>query len=158
MSTKNLARTVIEGGRNTGDKYDRRMSLRWLRHDTRRFCRDVRTGVVDCDGIPAPVRDVPYRWRDEIHADKTQPCSRFLRSRSGRPWNDVRSEIHRKFNTNTLAGWHVVYAHLIDAVETNPVTRGFGYFWVDADGILRSKQRKRWYLNWLDEHPDRAPA
>lgn len=42
MSTKNLARTVIEGGRTNHAKYLRRVSSRELRADNRRFCKKVR--------------------------------------------------------------------------------------------------------------------
>ena len=152
MSTKNLARTVIEGGRHGHDKYMRRTSLRYLRHDNRRFCDAVKTDRIDFDEEVEPAREVRYRWRDEIHADKTRPCERFLASRAGRRWDDVVSEIVRRFDTNTLPGRHIVYQHLVNRVEKPESVRylrgwfldGGPKFWVDYEGILHHNPKRRY--------------
>lgn len=150
MSTKNLARTVIEGGRSGHDKYDRRISLRELRNRNRRYCHLVKIGVVDSNDEPAPARDYDYRFRDEIHADKTQPCRRFLASRVGRRWDDVHSEIVRRFDTNTLPGRHVVFDHLVAYVSLPDDYRYLAYwwtgpkFWVDENGVLRHNKKMKY--------------
>lgn len=151
MSTKNLAHTVIEGGRQSHDKYDRRISLRYWRHDNRAFCRSVRQGTVDVESLSPPVRVIHFRWRDEIHADKTNPCDRFLASRAGRHWDDVRSEICRRFDRRKLAGMHVTNDHLLNRVQI-PEHYAMAYwwrsggpkFWVDENGILRHNPSARY--------------
>lgn len=150
MSTKNLARTVIEGGRHGWDKYNRRISLRFLRHDNRRYCDAIRFGSVEWENDVEPAREVAWRSRDEIHADKTSPCDRFLISRAGLKWDAVRSEIHRRFSTKTLAGRHVVYAHLVERVEYDWryvwmwERYGGPKFWVDDRGVLRHNPQRRY--------------
>ncbi len=155
MSTKNLARTVIEGGRYGSDKYRRRMSLRYLRHDNRRFCDGVKTGRIEFDEVVEPARDIEYRWRDEIHADKTRPCERFLASRAGRLWDDVVSEIIGRFNTSTLAGRHVVYEHLVNRPQRDGDDHRYWHywdahvnggpkFWIDGNGVLRHNPKRRY--------------
>jgi hypothetical protein len=151
MSTKNLARTVIEGGRTNHDKYNRRISLREFRINNHRYCHAVHVGAIDYDAEFEPERVWDYRFRDEIHADKTRPCDRFLASRAGRPWNDVVSEIVRRFDTNTLPGRHIVYEHLVNRVALPDSWRYLahwwgGYapkFWVDEEGILHHNKKER---------------
>lgn len=152
MSTKNLARTVIEGGRAGHDKYNRRISLRELRNNNRRFCRLVKIGLVDFDAEVAPKRDFEYRFRDEIHSDKTNPCERFLASRAGRSWNSVYSEIVERFDSNTLPGRHIIYDHLIQRVSLPDDHRYLVYwwrnegpkFWVDEYGVLHHNKKSRY--------------
>jgi len=150
MSTKNLARTVIEGGRSNHDKYDRRISLREFRIKNHRYCRAVRVGTIDFDEEMEPERYSHYR--EDIHADKTRPCERFLASRAGRHWDDVVSEIVRRFDTNTLPGRHIVYEHLVNRVEKPDSVRylrgwfldGGPKFWVDYEGILHHNHKRRY--------------
>jgi hypothetical protein len=145
MSTKNLARTVIEGGRTGHSKYLRRSSSRWLRIDYRRFCKKMAADQESWDNTPLPLRS--RDWDDIEHADKTNPCERFLISRAGKPWDNVRSEIFRRFDRKTLAGRHIIFDHLIDKVEDQSIIyhcyRTWG-FWVDKGGILRYKPRTPW--------------
>lgn len=152
MSTKNLARTVIEGGRTNHDKYDRRISLREFRNNNRRYCHLVTIGAVDAEAKPAPERVWDYRFRDEIHADKTNPCRRFLASRAGQLWDDVHAEIVRRFDTNTLPGRHVVYDHLVTSVALPDDYRHLTYwwlghspkFWVDERGVLHHNKKVKY--------------
>jgi hypothetical protein len=151
MSTKNLARTVIEGGRTNHDKYNRRISLREFRNNNRRYCYAVKVGDIDFEAEVEPERIWNYRFRDEIHADKTRPCERFLASRAGRLWDDVVSEIVERFDTNTLPGRHIVYEHLMNRVEKvdspHYLMGWFRYggpkFWVDDVGVIHHNPKKR---------------
>ena len=150
MSTKNLARTVIEGGRRGHSKYLRRRSLRYWRRDSNRLCDGLVSGRVEWDEAIIPWRERYYE--DIEHADRTNPCERFLISRAGRPWNDVRSEICRRFDRRTLAGRHVTEEHLLNRVEQN-IWEIWGYyswklyggpkFWIDERGVLRHNPRRK---------------
>jgi hypothetical protein len=102
---------------------------------------------------PCPVRRKPLWYEDDKHADKTRPCNGFLASRADRLWDNVCSEIYRRFDKRWLAGRHVTFDHLVDRVAKGAVVHtGFGFFrdpkdqkfYVDDDGILRHN-RKRLY-------------
>lgn len=151
MSTKNLARTVIEGGRHGHSKYDRRTGLQDWRAATRRLSRKVTQDPESWDDTVPPKRN--REWDDVCHKDRTNPCDRFLASRAGRPWDKVQAEIFKKFDRRKLAGRHVIYDHLIDRVEkafdpyyiAHPVRFGGGpKFWVDEYGILRHNPKARY--------------
>lgn len=160
MSTKNLARTVIEGGRTGHSKYARRLRLRRLRRDTRLMCHALTSDPDAWASIELPR---PHRWWYEIsHADKIGPCDRFLQSRAGRPWDAVHSEICRRFDRRKLAGKHVTNDHLLAAVHFLYEPRWFGWrppkFWVDDGGIFRYTPQQRWYRAPLLPIPDDGAA
>ena len=143
MSTKNLARTVIEGGRTGYATYARRTLSQEFRHETKRYCDAVRRGDVDPEAEPAPAEGCD--WDLHSHADKINPVKRFLAARAGRPWNDVRSEVCRRFDRRKIAGMHVTNDHILREAE------GYGFIvswrsygaWIDDQGVLQYSQRKR---------------
>jgi hypothetical protein len=147
MSTKNLARSVIEGGRTGFSKYLRRHSLQILRFRNRALCRALLRDPEAWETATVPRR--PTDYDDIAFADRTNPCDRFLASRDGRPWNDVYSEICRRFDRRTMAGRHVTEDHLLASVETSrtfiwgrsaPRTR----FYVDRHGYFRHNPTERY--------------
>ena|SRR5204863_621192 len=138
MSTKNLSRTVIEGGRTHYSAWARRHSngLDRVRE------REVSTRLLrstDFDGEAYPGRPSVYR---AFH-DKLGPAARWLQSQVGRPWVKVRSELFARFDTRTTAGRHILFCHVLPAVE---VGRKGGLrrvrFRVDRHGILRQVTRR----------------
>ncbi len=133
MSTKNLARTVIEGGRAGYSKYKRRNTLQKMRTKNARVCYDMLRGYLDPDEATWPARGRGFDL-EIAHADKVNPCDRFLLSRVGRHWNDVRSEICRRFDRRTLAGMHVVTSHLLHVEDGRS-----RHVRIDGNGILRSR-------------------
>lgn len=148
MSTKNLARTVIEGGRDGSSKYDRRHGLQIMRNRNRAFCRRALRDSDFADNTTYPVRHIT--WGGVSQKDKTNPCDRFLISRVGRSWNKVHSEICKKFDRRTVAGRHVTNDHLIDRVRLPDSYYWFWEylslpkFWVDGQGILRHNSKARY--------------
>jgi hypothetical protein len=70
MGTKNLARTVIEGGRRTGHKIERHAQTVAARVATRTFVARVRRDPDLADAVPAPTRKTAYR----SFADKLGPA------------------------------------------------------------------------------------
>jgi hypothetical protein len=174
MSKKSLARTAIEGGRHNGNKWDRRNSHTEERNSSREYCKRV-------------IQDPEYADEDLIEkktkvykefTDKLSPMYRWLRSQVGRYWNDVRSEVSKKFDTRTTAGRHIVFDHLLSSVETestplrwyrlnnlspDPNVSYFrNDFYVDEEGILKerryvSRKYRRpenintpWVAKWLN--------
>jgi hypothetical protein len=138
MSTKNLARTVIEGGRYRGNRWFRRYSNQQERAAERQLSsRLARLEVLE-DAVYKPRQPL---WR-EFH-DKLAPGKRWLRSQVGRPWHKVRGELLQRFDPRTTAGRHIVFDHLIPWVEVTPTAFSWAPFEVDRHGFLREVARKR---------------
>lgn len=158
MSTKNLARTVIEGGRYYSNCDERRASHGRARAAERAVVGHARGGD-DLDALVWPeARVVPKMFHDKL-----APAERWLRSQAGRPWNRVRSEMFERFDTRTLAGRHIVFDHLLPSRWRHRsewhVASGVVRFHVDAHGILRVREVRR-KGRWADASyvPDAADA
>jgi hypothetical protein len=138
MATKNLSRTVIEGGRTGDSRFRRRLSNSRERSQERQLSHELRLRV-ELEDIVYPAREKVYR----SFADKLSPGYRFLERQAGRPWNLVRSELFRRFDTRTTAGRHILYDHLLPALGEGG--RGFRErrLYVDQHGILRCVIRRR---------------
>jgi hypothetical protein len=134
MSTKNLARTAIEGGRTHGNSWARRYSHGRVRSDTQALLARLRNGDDPEDG-PTPGRERVPRW---FH-DKLGPVRRWLARQVGRPWDNVRADIFARFDTRTTAGRHIVFCHLLPWVATRAGAPQDCYadFFVDHRGLLR---------------------
>lgn len=154
MSTKNLARTVIEGGRTGYSKYKRRTSLQTWRAKNHGFSRSIGADPDSWNDRHPPQRNELWDWDEISHADRTNPCDRFLASRAGRPWDAVHSEICRRFDRRKLTGKHVTEDHLLNRVQKLDHAhrhfyefweRGHGpKFWVDRHGILRHNPKAKY--------------
>jgi hypothetical protein len=133
MSTKNLARTVIEGGRTNHSRFYRRHTNA---ADRRRAHQVEHRLCVSLDAAEAyfPPREKAYRSFD----DKLGPARRWLKSQSGRPWDKVQSELFARFDVRTTAGRHIVFDHLLREVRDLPGDRNrYREFWISAQGLLR---------------------
>lgn len=137
MSTKRLARTVIEGGRARYNKYERRHSHRAQRTREKRLCRRLRVDPELADEAAEPRREhVRKGFRDKL-----APAERWLASHEGRPWLEVEGCILSRFDTRTIAGRHIVFDHLLPG-DYFSVWRGWRvnrrwWFYVDDEGRLR---------------------
>lgn len=163
MSTKNLARTVIEGGRHKGNKWDRRNSHAEFRARDRNYVKEVTNDPDNYDEYD--VEPIEHIYKD--FDDKLGPIYRWLNRQVGRPWDEVRSEVSKTFDTRTTAGRHIVYDHMLQSVEITPDVRFHYYsnpedpntsyskndFYVDEAGILQ----KRRYLG-RRTYRTKAPA
>lgn len=142
MATKNLARTVIEGGRTGMYKVEVAERNRQERHRCKEYLRDVE----DYDEEPDPIR----RPASIYQTDKLNPMYRFLDSKLGCNWSKVRSELFRKFDIRTTPGRHVLFDHLLRDVCEGPLPNPegrYGYrfyrYYLDAQGRL-CKAKSRW--------------
>ena len=141
MSTKNLARTVIEGGRAHYNQFQRRYSnaaeRAHVHHMERVLCR---ADALD-DTLFVP-REPVYR----AFSDKLGPAMRWLRSQVGRPWDKVRGELFERFDARTTAGRHILFDHLLAEVATEPGARDWHYsrFNVSKFGLLQYRERQRY--------------
>src|SRR5580698_1849205 len=116
MSTKNIAHTVIEGGRHKSNKWDRRHSHADVRAKLKNYLADVMKDIeVAYEEDVEPIEPVYQGF-----TDKLRPMYRWLRKQAGRPWDEVRSEVFEKFDTRTTAGRHITFDHLLKSVEITP--------------------------------------
>jgi hypothetical protein len=137
MSTKNLARTVMEGGRMRWSQWSRRQHNAQLRAQERQALGALAVEV-DLDGALMPRQRPAWHGFD----DKLGPARRWLDRQVGRRWDTVRGELLARFDTRTTAGRHIVFCHLLLWVEDPRDSSRHG-FAVDRHGILRRTPRKR---------------
>ena len=137
VATKNLARTVIEGGRSGRSRYE-------ARHETRRERRKVKHllhGDRDFDRVTFPQRGA----FELVQNDKVNPAIRWIASNCGRPWRKVFGELVAKFDTRTIPGGHVVFSHMLKVIaEHGTLHADREMFVVDRHGILRRNKKYRW--------------
>jgi hypothetical protein len=139
MSTKNLARTVIEGGRHRQNIWARRHSNAQERVSERELSVLLRDRL-DPDAVVYRKRAPVYQGFD----DKLRPAHRWLEAQAGRPWDKVRSELFARFDTRTTAGRHIVFDHLLRAVEHQPSHFPHRHdMLVDRHGLLRKVPFRR---------------
>lgn len=143
MSTKNLARTILEAGRVAKHyRCKRREVTRKQRTRLRAYM--ARAGnsadLFDAEPIYEPRRNRGPQ------ADKLGAPRRWLRSQVGRPWVKVEAEMLSKFSPRTLAGRHIVFEHLLREVNFNGERKsghkGLFVFYVDERGFLRAEPRR----------------
>lgn len=148
MSTKNIARSAVEGGRS--NQYERNESHARERSRARVWLDSVRLQLEMAEeSVPEPRPLVSKKYG---FTDKLRPCYGWLQSRCGRPWSEVRSELFRLFDTRRLSAWHVVNQHMLTEVRGAGTTADGGTetswrrqrFYIDEDGILKDHgTRKR---------------
>ncbi|HET9931699.1 MAG TPA: hypothetical protein VFQ35_13455, partial [Polyangiaceae bacterium] len=149
MSKKNIARTALEGGRRYYNCWYRRRTNAVVRAEERTAFSRLRDRE-DVDDILWPKREPVY----QDFYDKLAPVFRWLKAQAGRPWSKVRSELTQRFDTRTTAGRHIIFCHVLPAVDPVPRFSRYHPVYVDRYGILRlvrPKKRKgvRAKVHWL---------
>lgn len=171
MSTKNLARTVLEGGRYSSWKHNVNDGVRSERAGARSALRVISRDPEAADDVVVPTREKMCKRGNQT--DKLSPVWAFVDSRCGKSWAKVYKEICQKFPVKSLAGYHVVFGHMLKAIKGSGTQEHlYGYFsfedyFIDPQGILRKNKKKRWSknqrkkvknwdvhktMNWLDGH------
>ena len=148
MSTKNLARTVIEGGRTGGYKGEVRSAKRSERSSERSFLRAVQKDADTADALPPPER----MHVGKEFADKLNPVYQFLDSRVGKNWSKVRAEMFERFDSRTTPGRHILFDHALSTVAETGNTDRFRYirYVVDKQGRLQKNKERARFAKW---HP-----
>ena len=98
MATKNLARSVIEGGRCGYYQMEVAKYAAKERAELRAFAGRVARDPDEADGVPPPKRQPVH----VCFADKLSPAFRFLEANCGRPWMKVRGELFARFDIRKL--------------------------------------------------------
>ena len=138
MSKKNIARSVMEGGRDGYSRFARRYSNVVLRRQEQAEFSRVRDRE-DGEEVGYPRREPAYR----SFADKLRPAFRWLEAQVNRPWDKVRGELTQRFDTRTTAGRHILFDHVIPAMEPTSRFSHYGAVYVDANGFLRRKRLQK---------------
>lgn len=140
MSTKNLARTVIEGGRYRYNKFLRRHSNAVERAHAHTHQRQLLLAPECVEELFDPRPAVGRAFRDKL-----SPARRWLKSQVGRPWDKVRSELFARFDARTTAGRHVLFDHLLREVcdGRDPLPTSYADFFVSVHGLLLCRGRDR---------------
>ncbi len=149
MSTKRLARTVIEGGRARYNTFERRHSHRVHRRREREYLRALELQPALADSLSPPIR----KWVGKWHYDRLSAAERWLAHRAGRLWRDVEGEILATFDTRSIAGQHVVFGHLLPPPWRHDPERRWRVnrrieFRIDDAGLLVAEQTKRRPSPW----------
>lgn len=134
MATKNISRTVIEGGRAKRNQQDRYLSNRKLRAEVRDDLHHASqlSDIEDYD-VPAKRQKVRKEFEDKLGAVR-----RWMESRVGKPWDETFSELTKKFDTRNMASRHVVVDHILgDITFSLDDIHNYGNFWVDDRGLLQ---------------------
>jgi hypothetical protein len=141
MATKNLARTVIEGGRTGWYKVDVEFNERSDRRAVKRFCGLVANDVEEYEDLVVPTRQPVF----PEFADKLRPAYRFLDSHIGERWDDVRALLFARFDSRSTPGRHVLFDHLLRDVRTGPAVgyEGYARWYVDEKGLLQRRKESR---------------
>jgi len=142
MSTKNLARTAIEGGRYSGATFLCRYENHVVRAMTRTALTRMTAAGADTDDWVAPrARKIGRQFRDKL-----SPPERWLDAQVGRPWDLVRGELLSKFDPRTTAGRHIVFDHMLPWVRGPASPCDYrALFGVDAHGLLRRLPLRRYW-------------
>jgi len=145
MSTKNISRSALEGGR--ANKYERNESHRRERSRAKVWLDSVRFDDEAADGSVLRPRNKVGKG----FTDKLNPCYRWLASHCGQPWDDVFSKLASTFDTRKLSAWHIVNQHMLSDVQGAGTARDgvvglFSYhrFYIDDEGILRDRGKRAW--------------
>jgi hypothetical protein len=141
MATKNLARTVIEGGRSRWSKWYRTEKTAAQRARQRQVLSHARLAT-ELDDLVVPERESGFR----DFSDKLGPARRWLASHVGRPWDAVRSELFDRFDIRTTPGRHIIFCHLLPSVNQGGRLDDWRVeFNVDRRGILRRAPKRPSY-------------
>lgn len=106
MSTKNMARTIVEGGRATG--WEARCETRAERRRAHILTHAAKFDAEVFEETPAPRRrSIRPEFRDRLG-----PLYRWIFKQQGRLWDDCYAEMASKFDARTTKGRHLLRDHL----------------------------------------------
>lgn len=141
MSTKDISRSALEGGRYNYNKYERNESHVHERSRAKVWLDRVRVNDEAAEGSDPQPRNKVYKG----FTDKLNPCYAWLASHAGQPWDKVHSKLRQTFDTRLLSAWHIVAQHMLPEVEGAGTTSDAlahyrsQRFFIDDQGILRDR-------------------
>ena len=153
MSTKRLDKTIIEGGRNNHNKWERRQSHAYVRAEEKFFCRKVAIDPEFAEDYI--IDDAPHVYKE--FKDKLKPLYRWLDKKIGQNWDLVYSDIKKEFDISTTPGRHVIEDHLLHSVARSELINGypayesFRKYYVDENNILQKTPKQKYKYSTINE-------
>ena len=152
MATRNLARTVFEPGHSTEHKNRTRWYTKMHRRRENEYLALVKVNPEIAETNLAPERNRMW-WGWRVHDEKVHTAERWLTKQLGRQWDEVWSEVCRRFRGNKRKN-RGIREEIERLVQFEGDAAHYRDFIVDTEGILRSEsdyeyisnQRKRPYL------------
>jgi hypothetical protein len=145
MSTKKISRSVSESGHS--NKIYRKLNQRSYRAAERQYLHKVKHDIDNYYDYDIETQREDYNY----HGYKISPVHRWLSKQSGKVWNDVYSEIIKKFDNVVIGGRSIkdYIKYIVDVTfDPHDIKYGTGQiytsfrrneFFVDDNGILRNK-------------------
>ena len=138
MATKNLARSILEGGRTVEDRSERRWSNRKLRRDDRAHFRRILADAERAEEMAEPNREARWVSPSSRFTDVLGGIHRWMETMVGKRWDDCYAEIRRRFDVRNLAGWHVVTQHIVgEFARAGTEQTKYSRYVIGDDGIVR---------------------
>jgi len=162
MATKNLARTIMEGGRRGYNKYERRYSNGVLRSKERDYIRN-------CIKDPEHSIDKAEPKRKKVvkeFYDRLMPLHRKVDRHLGKTWGELRGQINKKYDSRKLKDWHMLdhlYQMMFFGSKADSKLAYFANYIVNENDIIEEREYPTWkeYVlekkkkhEYLDEHWD----
>jgi hypothetical protein len=147
MSTKKLSHTVKDTGRSS--KKDRRFLNKEYRANERAYLDNVRKDIAFADDDKAPYKT--RMWHSYRGGLNYTVVYRWLHSRVGLIWNDVRSELSQDLKSDSESFkrvvdqvenryYHYYYKNYHTDIDTDTQSYSKNEFYIDDSGILRVKE------------------
>lgn len=155
MARRSIAKTAIEGGRSHRNRYAEKEEDRKERARIRVYCGNARfdSEIDEPSNNARNGYEIGVQYREFL--DKLSPVKRWLEAQVNRPWDNILSDVVKKFDASTLAGRHILghvkgFVILPNAPYRLGRIRNLfpGDLFVDTDGILRQEKkiaRKKYY-------------
>ncbi len=150
MATKNLVRTLLEGGRLEAHKQYKKSLKRSERQRVRNACRSARyayeSDVDECDVVVSAAR-MSWRHCSAKHDawNASSVLNAWLAKQHGRCWDSVWSDLNHMVDSRTKQGWFVLcndrfgvlYRVTFGYPESGYDDSVFDRFVVDMTGVFR---------------------
>lgn len=112
----------------------------WLLLDTRKYRKTIRKNrackIKNLEDMP--VRESSKNKRSIYRPNNEKPLYNFLKKNVGQKWDDIYSELCKKFDKKTFRGF-ICHDILWRLVAKNPTGEGFHDFFIE-DGILHETE------------------
>lgn len=145
MATRDMARTIVEGGRWDWEQFERWQTNRRHRVATRAYLRAVTSNPEAADERLEPRRLPRTTYRSGRFSDKVAPLSRWIDAQIGRQWDDAYAELCRRYDRRSTKGWHLIVGHVdrYTVAREGEYRAEYASHIVDEDGVLRRGYRYR---------------
>lgn len=150
MASRNLARTVVEGGHPNWYKHDVAFLRRKERQRERRFCKKLLADPELWDEQP-PLLTEKSGWWDNKHDHYAASVDKWLQAQSGRRWDEILSELTNTYDTRKTRNYILLerICGMVCLIAHSNGETCWHRFMVE-DGILKTN-RSHWRVRWWRE-------